>query len=290
KKIYKAIEDKGLVIDCSVAAGLRKADIDEQRAVLKSVAAQILGRSEKILDTQAFQALVDLTGFNLDLFSQNLEKLISYSGKNKNISITDVKTVIIRDKKDPIFSLTNAVLDKNVQLSLFYLNSLFNEGYHPLQILKSFENQIRKLILVKCFTRQLSQDHSMHLIKLNFNSFQQIVLPKIIAHDETTKAAIEQQDMDVSDIGAKKKTIVSTDLLLASNPKNAYPVFLIFQKSENFSLKTLNQALIFLSDLDYRLKSSSFDAKTQIESFLISICSKGGFVYAEEHKDSRYYF
>ncbi|MBU1344983.1 MAG: DNA polymerase III subunit delta [Proteobacteria bacterium] len=290
KKIYKAIEDKGLVIDCSVAAGLRKADIDEQRAVLKSVAAQILGRSEKILDTQAFQALVDLTGFNLDLFSQNLEKLISYSGKNKNISITDVKTVIIRDKKDPIFSLTNAVLDKNVQLSLFYLNSLFNEGYHPLQILKSFENQIRKLILVKCFTRQLSQDHSMNLKKLNFNSFQQIVLPKIIAHDETTKAAIEQQDMDVSDIGAKKKTIVSTDLLLASNPKNAYPVFLIFQKSENFSLKTLNQALIFLSDLDYRLKSSSFDAKTQIESFLISICSKGGFVYAEEHKDSRYYF
>ncbi len=51
----------------------------------------------------------------------------------------------------------------------------------------------------------------------------------------------------------------------------------------NFSLIELQQALIFLSDIDYELKSSSFDIRTMIENFIIKTCSKGGFVYAKEN-------
>jgi len=275
KKIYKTIAGRGLVLDCLVATGARKADIDEQRAVLQGVAGKILAKSKKSIDNQAFHALIDLTGFNLDLFSQNLNKLIAYSGKSRNISITDVKAVIIRDKKDPIFNLTNAFMDKDVKKSIFYLTSLINEGFHPLQILKSFENLIRKLIFVKCFTQQFYQNSNMSLKRMNFNSFKQVVLPKIVVHDERTKDSIEGK---------------SNDLLLAPNPNNAYPVFQTFLKSEKFSLNELSQALFFLSDIDYRLKSSSFDAKTAIESFIINICSKGEFVYATENKNSRNHF
>lgn len=292
KKIYKAIADKGLIIDGSVASGARKADIDEQRSVLQSVAGKILARCEKTMDTPAFNALVELTGFNLELFSQNIEKLVVYSGKSRTISIADVKAVIIRDKKDPIFNLTNAFMEKNVKKTLFYLNSLFNEGFHPLQILKSFENQIRKLILVKSFTRQFSQTSTINLKTINFNSFKQNVLPKIIHHDERTKAAITARNEYLSTQDpkkTKKKKETSNDLLLAPNPQNAYPVFQVFQKSENFSLAELNHALFFLSDLDYLLKSSSVDAITKIESFIINICSKGGFVYARENKNRRHH-
>ena len=291
KKIYKALADKGLIIDCSVPTGARKTDMDEQRTVLQNVAGQILSKSGKTIDNQAFHALVDLTGFNLDLLSQNLEKLVAYSGKSRTISTADVKTVIIRDKKDPIFNLTNAFMAKDIKNALFYLNSLFNEGFHPLQILKSFENQIRKLILVKCFTRQFYQTNkNVSLKKINFNSFKQVVLPQIIAHDKQTKTAIEGQDEYLSRESSKKKKGKVNDLFLAPNPQNAYPVFQVFQKSENFSLNELSQSLFFLSDLDYRLKSSSFDAKTAIESFIINICSKGGFVYAEENQNHRHRF
>jgi len=291
KKIYKAIADKGLIIDCSVPTGARKTDMDEQRTVLQNVAGQILSKSGKTIDNQAFHALVDLTGFNLDLLSQNLEKLVAYSGKSRTISTADVKTVIIRDKKDPIFNLTNAFMAKDIKNALFYLNSLFNEGFHPLQILKSFENQIRKLILVKCFTRQFYQTNkNVSLKKINFNSFKQVVLPQITAHDKQTKIAIEGQDKYLSGESSKKKKGKVNDLFLAPNPQNAYPVFQVFQKSENFSLNELSQSLFFLSDLDYRLKSSSFDAKTAIESFIINICSKGGFVYAEENQNHRHRF
>jgi len=296
KKIYKAIADKGLIIDCSVAQGARKADLDEQRAVLQNVAGQILSKSKKTIDNKAFHALVDLTGFNLDILSQNLEKLIAYSGKVKTISIADVKAVIKRDKKDPIFNLTNAFIAKDVKNALFYLNSLFNEGFHPLQILKSFENLIRKLILVKCFTQKFYENNNLKVTRkislknINFNSFTQSVLPKIVHHDEKTKTAIEEQDKYLSNEDLKEKTNKLNDLFLAPNPKNAYPIFQTFQKSENFSLNELNHALIFFSDLDYRVKSSSFDEKTTLENFIINTCSKGGFVYAEENKNRRHHF
>jgi DNA polymerase III delta subunit len=277
KKIYKKIADKGLIIDCSVAQGAKKADLDEQRFVLQSIADQILSKYRKSIDNKAFHALVELTGFNLDLLSQNLEKLIAYSGKAKIISFADVNAVVKRDKKDPIFNLTNAVMVKDVKNALFYLDSLFNEGFHPLQILKSFENLIRKLILVKCLTQKFYKNNKIHLKTLNFNSFKLSVLPKIIHHDKQTKIIIEDREKYLSKEDSDKKTKIVNDLFLAPNPQNSYPVFQIFQKSENFSLNELNQALIFFSDLDYRLKSTSFDAKTAIENFIIKICSKGGF-------------
>ncbi|SDU60159.1 DNA polymerase III subunit delta [Desulfobacula phenolica] len=295
KKIYKTIADMGLVIDGSVATGARKADVDEQRSVLQTVAGKILTRYKKTMDNQAFNSLVELTGFNMELFAQNLEKLVVYSGNNRTVSITDVKAVIIRDKKDPIFNLTNAFMEKNVTKTLFYLNSLFNEGFHPLQILKSFENLIRKLILVKSFTRQFSQNHTINFKNINFNSFKQTVMPKVIQHDERTKSDItarneylsKQDPNDKKPLKKKKET--SNDLFLAPNSKNPYPVFQVFQKSENFSFIELNHALFFLSDLDYQLKSSSVDAVTKIECFIIKSCSKGGFEYAQENKNRRHH-
>jgi len=290
KKIYKAIADKGVIVDCSVAQGAKKTDLDEQRIVLQSIAGQILSKSNKTIDNQAFQTLVDLTGFNLDLLSSNLAKLIAYSGKARMISMADVKAVVKRDKKDPIFNLTNAYMAKDVKNALLYLNSLFNDGFHPLQILKSFENQIRKLILVKCAAQKFCVNNKINLKHMNFNSFKLNVLPKIIHHDEQTKALVEDQDKYLSKKDSNKKKNKPNDLLLAPNPQNSYPVFQIFQKSENFSLDELNQSLFFFSDLDYRLKSSSFDEKTTLENFIINTCKKGGFVYAEENQNHRHYF
>ncbi|MCF6247007.1 MAG: DNA polymerase III subunit delta [Desulfobacula sp.] len=295
KKIFKTIERNGLIIDCAVSLGVRKADRNEQRQVLQHVTNQILAKSKKSIHGQALQQLLDLTGFNLDLLSHNLEKLVSYSGARQTIEPADIKEVVKRDKKDPIFNLTNAFLDKNAKQAIVYLSSLLDEGYHPLQILKSFENQIRKLLLVKCAAKSLLQPLKIKLKTMNFNSFKQTILPKIVQHDLITKAAIENQEtqcaVNPADVKKKKpKKNLQNDLFLAPNPKNAYPVYQIFQKSENFTINELQSSLIFLSDLDYRLKSSSFDSITVIEHFIISTCSKGGFVYATENKNRRHRF
>jgi DNA polymerase-3 subunit delta len=128
---------------------------------------------------------------------------------------------------------------------------------------------------------------------MNFNGFKQEMMPRILAHDEKTKIALEERDDFLTPTpqvppGKEKKKTIPADLLLAPNPKSPYPVFLAFQKSENFSLKELKNAMIALGDLDYQLKSAPIDAIVGLENFIISICRKGGSSHAAENQNSRH--
>lgn len=290
KKIYKTIHKYGLIIDAAVPLGVRKTDLEAQREVLQSVSTQILSKLNKQIDPRAFHALTDRIGFNLDLLSQNLEKLAAYTGNKNRICVTDVMKIVKRDRKDPVFNLTNAVLDKNVKHALVYLNSLLTAGYHPLQILKSFENQFRKMLLVKTCIKYIRQEKKISGLKtMNFNVFRQSVLPYIIAYDQNTKQLWASQGDQLSPDDSNTKAVA--DLLLASNPKNAYPVFQIFLKSENFSFSELTSVIVFLSDLDFKMKSESLDGVTQIEHFIIMLCSKEKFFYDDtQHANCRNHF
>ncbi|MBT3388704.1 MAG: DNA polymerase III subunit delta [Desulfobacula sp.] len=274
-KTYKTLEKHGLIIDCSVTQGLRKADLDEQGRIFKSVADRLLSAAGKTIGRQAFQLLSDLTGVDLELFSQNLEKLIIYAAHNKEITVQHVNAVITRDKKEPVFKLPNAFIDKDAPQALLLLNVLLNDGAHPLQILKIFENRIRKLILIKdCAEKLKNGNKRINLRTISFNGFKQNILPQIIEHDKQTQKAIEEKDLAFTSGKTKKKAGDTSELLLAPNPQNPYPVFQLFQKSENFSYGELKQALIYLSDMEYRLKSSMFDSKSAFESFIMGICRK----------------
>ena len=297
RKIYKTLDTSGLIIDCTVAQGARKADLDDQRAVLQDIARKVLGRSGKTMDQAAFSMLTDLTGFDPGLFARNLEKLAAYSGTRQAVVQADIQAIIPRDKKDPIFSLTNALMEKNTGQSLFYLSSLFADGFHPLQILKAFENLVRKLLLVKAFAENFAQRHpEARLDRLHFNTFKQKILPAVIAHDDVVKQHSQAFQTilagKVTPDGKKKekKTALLPDLLLAPNPKSPYPVFQSFDKSARFSLNELCAALIALGDLDFALKSSSMEAKVGIENFVIIFCQKGGWLHAAENQNNCNHF
>lgn len=262
RKIVKTLEKTGLIIDCTVPQGARKADMDDQRQVLQNMAGQILKQNGKTMAPAAFSELADRTGFNPALFAQNLEKLTAYTGNRSAITRTDVEAVILRDKKDPIFSLTNALMEKNTGDALMYLSSLLKDGFHELQILKAFENLVRRMLLVKAFMLDFSKDHpDIRMDRMNFNAFKQQIMPAITAHDQ---AARDQT-----------KTAVK-DLVIAPNPNSPYPVFQTAEKSARFSLNELRSALISLGDLDYALKSSSISAQAGIEQFVMTFCRKGG--------------
>ncbi|MCP4719185.1 MAG: DNA polymerase III subunit delta [Desulfobacteraceae bacterium] len=296
KKVFKTIQAHGTIIDCIVSQGVRKADLDEQRIVLREIGQNLLATPKKRMDAAAFNALVDQTGFSPELFARNIEKLVAYVGANPVIKVNDIKAVVIRDKKDPIFSLTNALLEKDAAKALTVLSSLFKDGFHPLQILKSLENQVRKLLMIKSFIMSFSKIKDPHHFKrMNFNGFKQGMMPMILSYDGKIKKAVEERDSFLliaksnKTKGKEKKKVIPADLLLAPNPKSPYPVFLIFQKSENFSLEELKDAMIALSDLDYQLKTSPIEANIGIENFIITICRKGVSSHATENKNSRHY-
>jgi len=225
---------------------------------------------------------MEQTGFNPELFAGNIEKLLAYTGTRDRITAGDVAAVVHRDKKDPIFSLTNAVMDKDIQKSITLLNALFSEGFHPLQILKTLENQIRKLLAIKLFLSELRKDAPglPPLGTMHFNGFKQVMMPRIQAWDKAaadTDKALEAALNPEPDSGkGKKAKAAANDLLLAPNPKSAYPVFQNFQKSQHFSLNELTCAMMMLSDLDMQLKTSAVQAEIAIEFFIMTLCRKKG--------------
>jgi len=281
RTLYKTIRNHGLVIDCSVPKGDRRADRIVQEAVLVDKMNSILRDSGKAIDKTAYKSLYEMTGFDLRTFCNNLEILISYVGERDEISLEDVEFILKRTKKDPIYELTNALADRNVDLSLFFLDSILRSGIHPLQVFVAIINQIRKLLVIKDFVG--SQNGHGWQAACTYSYFQTNVIPAIVSYDRQLIERLEDWDRKLktetvskNDEPRKnvknKKRNTTTDLIIAKNPKNAYPIYQLFKKSERFSKDELIHAVESLNEADVRLKSSTQSAKLIIENVIIGIC------------------
>lgn len=72
----------------------------------------------------------------------------------------------------------------------------------------------------------------------------------------------------------KKSKLNSTDLLIAKNPNNPYPVFQLFSKSERFTKEELLDSIEYMSKADLRLKSTGQNPKLVLEDVIFHICRK----------------
>ncbi|MEE8398882.1 MAG: hypothetical protein V3S89_07740 [Desulfobacterales bacterium] len=280
KRLFKKISEKGTIIDCSVPRGERRADKTAQEAVLSERMGTILSSSGKTMGRDAYSALSEMTGFDLRTFSNNLEKLINYVGDRKSITVADVESALERTKKDPIFELTNAVTDKNTKDALFFLSSLLSEDIHPLQAMAAIINAMRRLLAIKGFLE--SPAGNTWQPNCQYNQFQRTVMPAIQAHDKALLDQLEkwqylgttrpEADSGEATPRGKKKKKLTTDLLVAKNPNNAYPVYQNFKKSDKFTKEQLIATIGNLASADRRLKSTQQNPKLVVEETIIRIC------------------
>ncbi len=278
RALFKTISQTGMVIDCVIPKGERRIDKMAQQDVLVEKMSSMLKASGKKMDKAAYLAMYEMTGFDLRTFTNNLEKLISYVGDHDTITVDDVESVLKRTKKDPIYDLTNAICDRSIERSIFYLDSILSAGFHPLQVLAAIANQIRKLLLVKDFVERPSG--SNWYAGCPYNRFQQSVIPAIVSHDKDLLTRIDTWEHTFSNSDnsenksktKKSKKKFATDLLIAKNPNNVYPVYQIFLKSEHFSKDDLIDALGMLNQTDTQLKSTGQDPQLILEKAIFGIC------------------
>lgn len=277
RKLYKIIKSNGVIINCAVPKGGSMADKRVRESVMKGRMKEALDAVGKKMDNDAFLAMSDMTGFNLGIFSNNLEKLISYTGDRDTITTGDVTAVLDRTKKDPVYKLMEAVADRNVEQSLFFLNSLLVDNFHPLQILAAITNQIRKLLLIKGFV-QSSNGDSWHG-GLQFGPFKSQVIPKIKLYDKNLLEEIGRWDVAISgdenNGGEKrKKRKPLPDIMVAKNPNNPYPVYKAFLKAEKFTNAELTDSIQFISRADLQLKSTGQNPRLILENTIFNICRR----------------
>lgn len=73
----------------------------------------------------------------------------------------------------------------------------------------------------------------------------------------------------------KKKKKPQTDLLIAPNKNNTYPVYNTFLKSDNFSLDELFSVITELNEVDLKMKSSANDPELVLDNLILRLCTQG---------------
>jgi DNA polymerase-3 subunit delta len=279
--LFKTLAGKGMAVDCSVPKGVRRADQMAQESILVEKMNSILANSGKTMNRMAYLALYEMTGFDLRTFCSNLEKLISWVGDRVEVTIKDVESVLQRTKTDPIYELTNALAERKADSALFFLDSILSSGIHPLQMLAAMVNQIRKLLLAKDFVESPRGNDWQSACPYDY--FQKTILPAILEYDREllkllddwqTMLSVEpsSQKTRSSPKGKKTSRKMSTDLLIAKNPRNPYPIYLLFKKSDRFSRDMLINAMEVLAEVDRKLKTSTQSPKLVLEKAILSIC------------------
>ncbi len=286
RKLFKTIRATGVIIDCSVPKGDRKADRAAQDAVLTETAGSILKKSGKSLAPDAYSALQETTGFELRAFVNNLEKLISYVGERDIISRQDIFKALKRTKRDPVYALTGAFAARNVDDALFYLNTLISDGpdtLRPEQLLTALLNQVRKLLVVKAFVA--GPAGKAWIPGCAYNTFRTRVLPAIQKFDSELLETLQQWQDDPDDPvdgdGPPEKMrkrgrtpMPKTDVMIARHPNNPYPVYQLFINAENYSKEDLLQAYEYLSNADRRIKFGGDNKQLVIEEVILNICRR----------------
>ena len=268
--LFKAFRDYGLVVNCAVPKGESKADRTVKQGLLRETAAARLSSSRKRIAPQAFERLCELTGFDLRTLTNNIDKLIHYVGSRSDISVADVDKVLMRTRKDPVYELTGALSDRNIDMAVFYLDSLLGDtDFFPLQILAAVINHMRKLLMAKDYAA--SRFGKAWRGNMAYPQFRDGVLSSVTAYDDwllSTEQAWSSED-------AEEKALPSPadDLLLAKNPRNAYPIYQTIRKSDNFSPGELSGIFQFLMAADLKMKTGSLDPRLILEEVVIHICT-----------------
>ena len=280
--LYKAMNKNGIIIDCQVSKGDYKGDRVAQERLISERMNAILSKNGKTIDKDAYLAIYEKTGFDLRTFFNNLDKLIAYAGKRKNITAGDVETVLERTKRDPIYDFTNAVSDRNLENSLMFLDSLLYSEIHPLQVLSAIINQFRKLIFQKGFAE--SSYGNAWDPGFSYPRFSSVTMPAIVEYEKNLLDGIEGWDKYFTDEEndekaenkkkkpVKKKSKVSSDLFIAKNARSPYPVYQLFKKAEKFRKEELLFCYDKLKKADMELKSSGRDPKLILVNVIFQIC------------------
>ncbi|NIQ00999.1 MAG: DNA polymerase III subunit delta, partial [Nitrospinaceae bacterium] len=101
------------------------------------------------LSMDAARLMLDRLGAKPGLLAQELEKVITYVGKNENITENDVAAVVGDVRKEQVFALTDALKQKNAEQAVRLLHNQLDHGEDPIKVLGMIAWQFRVIWEVK---------------------------------------------------------------------------------------------------------------------------------------------
>jgi DNA polymerase-3 subunit delta len=142
-RLYKAVDDLGLQIQCSPPLKGKSKNVDENRVVkwLMSRATKPHGFKMKSL---AAEVLLELVGPTLGLLEQDLAKLALYVPAGGEVNAELVQSAVGGWRAKTTWDAMDAALDGHAGEALVQLDHLLQSGEHPLALFGSIAWSLRR--------------------------------------------------------------------------------------------------------------------------------------------------
>lgn len=238
KRLFKRLRELGACVTLGAAkersGALTRESIDD-------VVRHTIREFGKRLTPEAHELIVRRAGTELALLTGELEKLCLYVGERPAIAEEDVRLVVRDMAESWIFDFTGALATRQLARALPLLRGLLAQGEPALRLLAMIAREVRMLLVAReCLDGAL---RGKWRADISFNVFQSRVLPQL--------------DPETADAFGKSHPFV---------------LYRRFQDATRMDSRSVRQALVQLSDLDLRFKSSRGDPALLLEVFVIDWC------------------
>jgi DNA polymerase-3 subunit delta len=121
---------------------------DEVRDVQDAIR-KVIGAAGVHMDRDASEYLAQQLGNDRYVTYQELEKLVTYAGESKRLSIEDIKLLVDYNRETNLDDLVNAVTDRNLKSLEAMLAHLLREGTSPVAYLRALQRYFNKLYYIR---------------------------------------------------------------------------------------------------------------------------------------------
>ncbi len=138
-KMYKAVKNNGYICEIN-----RQSEQD-----IAVWAAKIIAHSDKKITKADMSYLIGNVGTNMEVLSQEIEKLISYCLDKPVITKADIEAVCVKQLTVRIFDMIDAISVKNQKKTLDCYYELIAEKEPPMRILFMISRQFNLMLQAK---------------------------------------------------------------------------------------------------------------------------------------------
>jgi DNA polymerase-3 subunit delta len=146
-KLAKVLDKNALVVSMELS-GI--GDEDKRRAAAieaaKPMAQQMAREAGARLDEDAAEELVTVLNGELAGIRTEIEKLATYVGARRRITLEDVDAVVVSERRYSVWQLADMLAARDQKSALVFLDSLLREGEDPIGLLGALAWMYRKLI------------------------------------------------------------------------------------------------------------------------------------------------
>ncbi len=249
KKIFKAVEQGGRVVECSVrqekyGPGMEKSFFEER-------VRETLQRAGKEIASDALEKMYLRSGKEIRQLESEIEKLVGYVGERRKITGLDVETMFSDSHEAAFFELANILRTADIKKCLPALHEHLKLVSHPLQTLALIAGDFRKLMVAR---------------ELLFTVFRSSWKPGMTYQNFLpVLKGVRQQNAGA---GLKEKF----NLLAMKD----YPLYLCLRDAQRFPMENLMRIMEAILEADILMKSSKLGSqapKTILENLILTICS-----------------